>query len=140
MIDAHEVAKNLWVGAYPTNPKACERFDVIVLGAEELQTLPYPCKNILRVPLDDSKPTAEEMARALRGGTVVADLLRKNKKVLVTCAQGVNRSSFIAALALIRSGVAPWRAISMIRDKRKPKIGLTPLSNPHFTKILMSMH
>lgn len=138
-IDAHRVASKLWIGSFPQDSRACKMFDVIVLCAKEHQDLPYSCSNVLHVPLDDAKPTANEVSLALRAGSVINKLRSQGKRVLVTCAAGVNRSSWVAATALIKSGVSPWKAIADIREHRKPPIGLRPLCNPHFTEILMRM-
>lgn len=136
-IDAHRVSDKLWIGSYPKDPRTCDIFDVIVLCASEKQTLPYACDNVIRVPLEDDKPTASEVALALRAANAVNKLRRSGKRVLVTCAQGVNRSSWVAAMAMIKTGTRPWKAIFDIREHRKPPIGMTPLCNPHFTEILM---
>ena len=138
-IDAHRVAEKLWVGSFPKDPRTCEQFDVIVLCAVEHQTLPYACSNVMHVPLDDAKPTSHEVSLALRAATAVNKLRAQGKRVLVTCAQGVNRSALVAALAMVKSGTNPWKAVNDIREHRKPPIGLRPLSNAHFTELLMRM-
>lgn len=43
-------------------------------------------------------------------------------KTLVHCQAGLNRSNLIAALALIRGGMAPAGAISLLRERRSPVV------------------
>jgi len=138
-VDAHRVAPKLWIGSYPTDPRVCQSFDVIVLCAKEHQTLPFACANVMHVPLDDAKPSSHEVSLAIRAGTAINKLRAQDKRVLVTCAQGVNRSSLVAAIAMVKDGVNPWKAIADIRDRRRPPIGLRPLSNAYFTDLLMRM-
>lgn len=138
-IDAHRVAEKLWVGSFPRDPRACNTFDVIVLCAKEHQILPYACDKVMHVPLDDDKPTSNEVSLTLRAATAINKLRAQGKRVLVTCAQGVNRSSWVAATAMVKAGVSPWKAISDIREHRRPPIGMRPLCNAHFTEILMRM-
>jgi len=140
MIDAHRIAPKLWIGSYPTDPRVCEQFDLIVLCAMELQSLRFPCRSaILHVPLDDAEPTRHEVSVALRAAKEVAEARRQGKRVLVTCAQGVNRSSLVAAMSLAKSGMPPKIAIELIREQRKPPSGMRPLCNPHFVRLLMRM-
>jgi protein-tyrosine phosphatase len=107
---------------------------VVVLCAKELQNLRFPAKvHVIKAPLDDGPPpTATELRMAISAARTVHHFRKKGKRVLVTCAQGVNRSSFVAALALMLDGRPPNMAIHAIRENRKPPIGMTPLSNRHF--------
>ena len=57
-------------------------------------------------------------------------------RVLVTCQAGVNRSSLVAAMALIQSGWTATGAIERIRERRDPPIGMMPLENRIFVQIL----
>lgn len=136
-----EVGHNLWVGSVPTDPAAvAKKFDALVLAAEEFQDVfpahKYPGIKLILAPLDDAKPTHEEKIRALKAALEVYDLNKKGKKVLVTCAKGVNRSALIAALALVLAGSTAQQAISKIRKARKPVSGATPLFNQHFVKLV----
>lgn len=100
--DAHRLAPRLYQGsAPPAGPELRARgFDMLVLAAEEIQPPEqmFPGVRVIRAPSDDSShipeatahPAAQEVARALRAG----------KRVLVTCAMGLNRSGIISALAL----------------------------------------
>lgn len=46
---------------------------------------------------------------------------KRGKKVLIRCQAGWNRSGLVMALVLIREGMAPEDAISLIRKKRSPQ-------------------
>ncbi len=140
-LNADKVGRNLWVGAVPTDPAVVDKhFDALVLAAREFQDVfpvhKYPGTKLILAPLDDGKPTFEEKATALKAALDVYDLNRQGKKVLVTCAKGVNRSSLIAALAMVLAGDTGPGAIAKIRATRKPVSGATPLFNPHFCRLI----
>lgn len=144
VLDADRVASKLWVGSYPENeqgPAVCQHFNAVVLCAEELQELPFSCSrlHIVKVPIDDAKPSPREIQTAVSAAKTVHALRKKGKRVLVTCAQGVNRSSLVAAMALMLDGDSAKVAIHRIRELRKPPIGLTPLFNSHFTDLLLRL-
>jgi protein-tyrosine phosphatase len=48
----------------------------------------------------------------------VVDALKENKKVLVRCQAGYNRSGLVVALVLLRLGYTADDAIALIREKR----------------------
>jgi protein-tyrosine phosphatase len=125
----------LWIGSQP-RPRAAGHFDVIVLCAEELQNIPLQGAHVVKAPLDDYKPTAREVQTALSAARTVHILRKRGKRVLVTCAQGVNRSSLVAALALMADGMPAETAVHRIRALRKPPNGMTPLTNPYFVELL----
>lgn len=140
-LNADRVGKNLWVGGVPLNFDAVNKeFNALVLAAREHQDFfpvhKYPNLYVIHAPLDDAKPTREEKIQALSAGLKVYELNKANKKVLVTCAAGVNRSALIAGLAMVISGLDAEEAIGKIRQHRKPLSGATPLFNPHFVKLL----
>lgn len=81
---------------------------------------------------------AEERT-ALMASTFVAASLLKGRHVLVTCAQGVNRSALIAGLAMRGAyGLPAAKVIETIRARRRPAIGMTPLCNERFVELLMN--
>lgn len=138
-IDAHRIDDKLWIGSYPRVPETCGYFDVVVLCAVEKQSVNLPGCHIVKAPLDDDKPTQRELQTAVSAARTVHEFRRRGKRVLVTCAQGVNRSSFVAAMAMMLAGDSASQAISKIREFRKPPIGMTPLSNTHFVAVLHRM-
>lgn len=70
--------------------------------------LRIPDGHLTRENLDDVRAMADLAAEAVRDG----------KKVLCRCQAGLNRSSLVAALAMLRLGFRPDAAIEMIRQKR----------------------
>lgn len=140
-MNADQVSHNLWVGGLPTDAKAVDKhFDALVLAAREFQDIfpvhKYPGTKLLLAPLDDDKLTSQDKATALSTAIKVHELMQKDKRVLVACAAGVNRSSLIAGLAMILGGDSAQEAITKIRAQRKPPTGSTPLFNTHFTKFM----
>jgi hypothetical protein len=87
-----------------------EAIDMIVLCAEEIQGMledgsPDPFLapfTVVRAPNDDSgvKPSKTQIRVAIAAGAAVADAFTKGKRVLVSCAQGRNRSGLVNAIAL----------------------------------------
>jgi protein-tyrosine phosphatase len=141
-VNANQVSKNLWVGGVPTDPKSVEKkFDVLVLCAHEFQDVFPPHVHmkteVLLAPMDDGKITNEEKHLALKMALKIRERLDKGKKVLVTCAAGVNRSALVAGLAMMLGDHDVKSAIEDIRKHRKPQYTrLTPLSNPHFQSFM----
>jgi len=134
VIDAHRIASKLWMGSYPKDPQVCDgRFGLIVLAASEHPELPFRCQGqeVLRVPLWDAKPMDDEVALARRAAQVVDKARRRGERVLVTCAQGVNRSGLIVALALVLEGMSADGAVALVRSQRKHP-AFKPLFNAHF--------
>jgi protein-tyrosine phosphatase len=113
-------------------PGARMPFDVVVLAAMEYQP-ELPGYRVMHVPLDDSgpPPTKLDRMRIRHAARDIADLVRLRHRVLVTCAQGRNRSGVLAGLALRElglPGVEAARRIQLLRD------GLT---NPHFYEMVV---
>jgi protein-tyrosine phosphatase len=140
-MNADKVGRNLWIGAVPTNPATVDKhFDALVLTAREFQDVfpvhKYPGTELILAPLDDDRPTAVDRVTALKAALDVYDLNKKGKKVLVTCAKGVNRSALIAGLAMVLGGDSAAQAIAKIRAARKPPSGATPLFNQHFCQFI----
>lgn len=132
-------------GSYPGPPESAWKYaDVLVLCAEEHQPrVKVPKgKKVLRFPIDDDiyrpiPPPVAEYAHQL--AAELAKYIRAGKKVLVTCAQGVNRSGLISALTLMHAyGMTGRRAIDLLRSKRKPHGGLYVLCNPIFEAYVIS--
>ena len=107
-------------------------FDVIVLAAIEHQDIDLPGYHVIRVPLDDSAlaqrvgPSKVDRMRIRHTAREIADRIRHRERVLVTCAQGRNRSGVLAGLALRDLGLPGAEAARRIRLARN---GLT---NKHF--------
>ena len=124
----------LWIGSVPPSGDL-NPMDLLVLAAEEYQldeVGPIEGPQILQVPLPDNELSEEQKHLALEAGAVVARFLQADKNVLSTCAMGINRSSLIAALALVMLGGKPEEILKLIREKRNP----AALCNPYFVEFI----
>jgi Dual specificity phosphatase, catalytic domain len=136
MIDAHEITRGLWQGSAPPQGRTLmlAGFDVLVLAAMEIQPPPqaYPDIDIARIALDDEKLTYAQLCEALVLSSRIARAISGGAKVLVTCAQGRNRSGLISALVLMRlRGCNGLEAIRMIRIKRMSPFGKAMTNNSY---------
>lgn len=132
-----EVAPRLFVGSKPPTGHH-EDVDVIVLAAMEYQPAAdrFPGVEVLHAPLDDDPTRSmrqDEIALAAKTAERVARRLRAGKRVLSTCAMGLNRSALIAALAM--NEVYGMDADEIVRRLRGAR-GAWALSNPNFEKLL----
>lgn len=132
--DVNAVAPRLWVGSRPPVDVDLPHVDVLVLCAKEFQ----PAKlvfhgEVLRCPMDDATLTRDEINRALITSKAVAAALTAKRRVLSTCAMGLNRSAFVAALALGRITYASAdELVEQLRARRDPRC----LTNPHMVELL----
>lgn len=132
--DVNAVAPRLWIGSRPPVDVDLPHVDVLVLCAAEFQptTLAFHGE-VIRCPMDDADLTRAEINLALVTSKRVATALTAKRRVLSTCAMGINRSAFIAALALGRLTYASASdLITQIRDRRDPRC----LSNDHMRELL----
>lgn len=126
LIDAHHIGEGVWQGAVPT-PGGIIRdagFHMLVLCAMEYQ-LPaeeFPGVEVVHAPNDDDDsrwPTREELRIATNAASRVLAALRANRKVLVTCWAGRNRSGLVSALALREYlGISGSAASALVRAAR----------------------
>lgn len=140
--DASNVYPKLWVGAKPPVDRSYPSIDMIVLCAAEYQpqTFPHFTGPLVRVAIPDDHLSSDELRRALAGGTTVAKALAAGKRVLVTCAAGINRSALVASLGLLHvTKNAPGgramtvdQVIALMKAKRHPDC----LFNKHFQEVL----
>ena len=146
--DADRIAKfdngaELWQGTYPPTGDTLRKlgFDVVVLAAEEYQ--PESSRftggvKVIHAPNDDA-PISEggDTSLALRVSAETAQALRDGKKVLSTCAAGLNRSGLVSSFTLMR--LFPEKTgdeiIDLIRDAR----GGWAMSNGDFAKVVRKM-
>lgn len=110
-------------------------FDAVVLTAVECQP-ELPGYAVMRLSLEDRfppdpPPTPRTVAVIRHAAREVAREVRAGRRVLVTCAQGRNRSGVVAGLALVELGVPGPDAAALIRRLRG---GLT---NPYFLRIVV---
>lgn len=141
--DASNVAPKLWVGAKPPLDRSYPGVDVIVLCAAEYQPKAFPHydKQILHCPLPDDALSSMERIRAITTGQAVAKALRTDQRVLVTCAMGINRSAFVAAIGIIYASNGPRtkltvdNIVALMRARRHKDC----LYNRHFREYLADM-
>lgn len=133
-IDASNVAPRLWVGAAPPFDHDLPKVDVIVLCARELQhPMPMFHGKVLRCPMPDGELNRQEINQALITSSSMATALVNGQRVLSTCAMGVNRSAFMAALALARiTRLSADQLVVLMRTRRLNNC----LSNDYFREYL----
>lgn len=133
-LDASRVFNRLWVGGRPPFDRDLPDFDLLVLCAEELQPRELSFHGgVFRCPLPDATLDIQQLTAAVMAARAVGDALLQGSRVLVTCAMGLNRSAFVASMAIARATrmTAP-EIIALIRSKR----GAQALSNAHFCACL----
>lgn len=128
-----EIAPNLWQGGCETGlvlPAFIEH--VVSLYPWEQYTVRHELKSSLTVRMYDSTDQGfgqvDEIARWVAGR-------REEGPVLVHCQAGLNRSSLVAARALMFGGLTADEAITQIRSTRSPAC----LCNPSFEAWLMGL-
>ena len=133
VLDASNITRRLWIGGKPPFDRDLPEFDVLVLCAQEIQPRPKFHGLTIHCPLPDSALDHKELHIALLGGKRVAEELVAGKRVLVTCAMGINRSALVTALGMSRVfKMNATQIIERIRERRNPLC----LSNAHFVKYL----
>jgi protein-tyrosine phosphatase len=121
-LDGHDVSHiegNLWVGSCPAS--RLPDFFAYVLNLYQSEPYDTHPNTVVRTqPMDDSNELLDpEVLEDL------ADWVNEKRALgptLVHCQAGLNRSALIAALALIRSGMAPRDAIALLRHKRSADV------------------
>jgi protein-tyrosine phosphatase len=132
------VAPHLFIGKRPPpDHKLGLAFDWIVLCAYEIQKRSgeFGRAHVIHAPMDDTEgkpPTAHEKHLARETSETAAKLASEGKDILFTCAQGRNRSAWVAARTMVRLGYKPQQAIDIIRSKRK-----NALTNEYFVQDIL---
>ncbi len=138
-VDSHRIAPKLHIGGHPPARLREYGFDLVVLCAlEDMRRRDIQTIYVGLIDVEDPMEPAA-LDRALQAARQINDARRLGKRVLVTCQAGVNRSALVAAMALIQSGWTVSGAIERIRDRREPPIGMMPLENERFVKILQTL-
>lgn len=122
-----------------TNVVGLDKADVraVVFAAYE-KNAPLPDRfDVLRARLDDnffpSQTQALDMHRcADKVWDILLIYLTNGFNVLSTCAMGLNRSGLMTGFTLVKLGIPPTRAITMIRRAR----GFTAMRNPAFQRLI----
>lgn len=134
-IDASNIARRLWIGSSPPFDRPLPGFDILVLCAREHQPDHVGFRGtLLRCPLPDDQLTAREISGALVIARVLADrLVCSSARILVTCADGRNRSALVAGLAVgMATTMPPDSIVSLIRRSRSQE----SLNNQHFVEVI----
>jgi protein-tyrosine phosphatase len=136
-LEMDKVAPRLYVGSKPI-PGPHEGIHVIVLAAKEHQPPAglFPGSAVIHAPFDDDprRPLLpDEIATVFEAVHRVVMHLRAGRRVLCTCAMGLNRSALIAALAMHETFGLP--ADTILHDIRRARSELA-LSNRHFERLL----
>ena len=109
---------NLWTGGCIDDVRLPDHFKFVVsLYPWERYRIDHNEVSRLEVPLYDSSE-GEPDAALLSGIASWVNVCRQRGPTLVHCQAGLNRSSLVAALALVLDGVEPAAAISLIRERR----------------------
>jgi protein-tyrosine phosphatase len=137
--EVNRATGRIWIGSKPPcGEKLSKTWNTLILAAEEYQPEPECFKDIdiVYAPLDDSgnPMTEKETVIAKQAGIIVAGKIAKFETILSTCMAGLNRSTFIAALGILYSGMIrdPDEIIRKMRKARSE----WAFSNPYFEKFL----
>jgi protein-tyrosine phosphatase len=136
-LEMSKVARRLYVGSKPI-PGPHEGIHVIVLAAKEHQPSAawFPGSEVIHAPFDDDprRPLhEEEIVTVFKAARRVVGHLQAGRRVLCTCAMGLNRSALVAALAMHE--VFGTSADGIIYDIRRAR-SEHALTNPHFERLL----
>lgn len=122
-----EVHPGLYVGGHAIAPAEGWVPDPVVVGAEfdtvvSLYAEPGcgPAEGVEHHyhRMADADLRGDDAVQVARLAELAADRVQAGKRVLVRCQAGLNRSSLVAALAMVRLGVEPQDAIDRIRAGR----------------------
>lgn len=125
-MSASRIAPKLYQGSLPPyGPELAEQgVRTLVLCAKEWQPGDnlFPGVEVLRCPYEDrdglmSRSDWEQVSRM---ASAVAARVRREKRTLVTCAAGLNRSGLVTALALVELyGCSGSEAVAWVRRERE---------------------
>lgn len=138
MIDATLIAPRLYQGAIPPPGPYLRAagIDAVVLCSKEWQprAYNYPGVRVVHAPFDDSgwPPTSAEYRSATNAAKIVKRMYQDGLTVLVTCAQGRNRSGLVMALAIHMLSKEPGSdCAALVRRRRE-----NALTNKWFSRAL----
>jgi hypothetical protein len=137
-LDAANVFPRIWVGSAPPTDQRLSHFSMIVLCAREVQPERTSWDaRIVRARLVDEALSRPELREAVMAARAVVDEARRGGRVLVTCAQGINRSALVAGMAvmILAPRMPAVEVVGIMRARRHP----LALSNSHFQAILGRM-
>lgn len=111
----------LWVGRHPQTDPAVDGIDLLLLCATHLQDHPPDWKStVYGYPLHDDvfELVKGDAEGAEKLATVAATWLRDGHCVMTTCKEGLNRSGWVAAWAMVKLGMAGDKAIENVQANR----------------------
>lgn len=113
-----EIADNLWQGGCTTGlVLPHEIAHVVSLYPWEQYTVLHEVRSVLSVVMYDSDDQGYAQVDAIAAWINVC---REDGPTLVHCQAGLNRSSLVAARALMLGGMKARDAIALLREKRSP--------------------
>lgn len=132
-----KLTDNLWIGGAPSPfARVCDYFDGLALCAREYQPNCFPDVSTMWAPIrDDGSPMIrQEQIDAVKIAGKIIRLINEDKRILVTCYAGMNRSGLVCALILCKgpNQMNVDDAIELIRGVR----GKYALSNSDFVDFL----
>lgn len=135
------VFHNLYQGALACEPSrvAARRgeFDLVVLCAHdvELPTMPSRVERLHLRLQDKPKLNLSERLQVQAAVRRILAVLHKDRKVLVACAMGLNRSSLVVGKTLRHLGATPSQAVALIQRARGP-FALRVGGGPYFQELI----
>jgi len=138
-----EVISNLWLGGHDCQPAGAppqgdcipvDEFDLVVSLYSRPGFGPSEGVRHIRYRMADSDLDPEHHTRLDEMAEHVAGALRNGERVLVRCQAGINRSSLVCGLAMLRLGWGAEEAIERMRKVRSPYV----LFNQSFVDYLRS--
>lgn len=150
-----EIVPGLWVGGthdndtvdVPRNRVISRQFDVedAEIGPSDFDAVvtlyawarpvDWHVEELRTGVMDSPRPTADEIEMVVEAAAWAKRRLDRGKKVLIRCQAGLNRSSLVAALVLMDTGLSAAEAITLIRAKRSPEA----LFNTGFVRLLSQL-
>jgi len=128
-----EITDNLWLGGCEDGLVLPEFIGHLVsLYPWEQYTVTHELDSRLEVRMYDQTDQAMDQVDAIASWV---NTCRQTAPTLVHCQAGLNRSSLVAARALVLDGMTADAAITLIREKRSPAC----LCNPAFERWLREL-
>ncbi|MFB7115126.1 protein phosphatase [Streptomyces sp. NPDC056291] len=123
-----EIVPGLWMGAHEFRTNSGQLELAVVRNEFDLvQTLlrlpghgPDPGVEHHVWPIPDGPLDGTQLAGVMRLARAACDALDQDRRVLVRCYSGYNRSGLVIAHALVRQGRSTEEAIRLIRARRSP--------------------
>ncbi|MFB6956592.1 protein phosphatase [Streptomyces sp. NPDC056309] len=123
-----EIVPGLWMGGHEFRANSGQLELAVVRDEFDLvQTLlklpghgPDPGVEHHVWPIPDGPLDGTQLAGVMRLARAACDALDQDRRVLVRCYSGYNRSGLVVAHALVRQGRSAEEAIRLIRARRSP--------------------